>query len=576
MPDDTVLLERHFDTAFAAPDGIQKLRELILTLAIQGKLVPQDPKDQPASELLKEIEVEKQRLEKEGKLKQSKPLPEINLEEVPYELPDAWKWVRLGNCMLKITDGTHHSPPNGDAGDFLYISAKNIKEEGILLKNATYITKKIHDEIYSRCDPEFGNILYIKDGATTGIATINNLKEPFSMLSSVALLKQPTQIDNHYLLFTLRSPFFYSEMRAGMTGVAITRVTLKKMNDAIIPLPPLAEQRRIVVKIDRLMAHCDELEKLRAERNQKRITIHTAALDRLLNAKESNDFSTAWRFITQHFGELYSVEENVAELRKAILQLAVMGKLVPQDPTDEPASELLRAIAAKKQRLVKEKKLKIGQLTNDSKSTNANIAIPSSWSWVKGIDLFFITKLAGFEYTEHIILLDIGEVPVIRAQNVKPFKLNVDNLKYIDLNTSKLLERCSLTKAALLVTFIGAGIGDVALFDFQERWHLAPNVAKMEPFSGCENKVNLKYIAYFLNSSVGRNEIFKHLKSTAQPSISMGTIRDIDYPLPPLPEQHRIVTKIDQLMALCNHLDRQIDAATGKQSALLNAVMAQV
>jgi len=270
------------------------------------------------------------------------------------------------------------------------------------------------------------------------------------------------------------------------------------------------------------------------------------------------------------------VKENVAELRKAILQLAVMGKLVPQDPTDEPASELLRAIAAKKQRLVKEKKLKIGQLTNDSKSTNANIAIPSSWSWVKGIDLFFITKLAGFEYTEHIILLDIGEVPVIRAQNVKPFKLNVDNLKYIDLNTSKLLERCSLTKAALLVTFIGAGIGDVALFDFQERWHLAPNVAKMEPFSGCENKVNLKYIAYFLNSSVGRNEIFKHLKSTAQPSISMGTIRDIDYPLPPLPEQHRIVTKIDQLMALCNHLDQQIDAATGKQSALLNAVMAQV
>ena len=107
-----------------------------------------------------------------------------------------------------------------------------------------------------------------------------------------------------------------------------------------IPLPPLAEQHRIVAKIDRLMTRCDELEKLRAERNQKRITIHTAALNRLLTAKESNDFSTAWRFITQHFGELYSVKENVAELRKAILQLAVMGQLVAQDPNDEPAINL--------------------------------------------------------------------------------------------------------------------------------------------------------------------------------------------------------------------------------------------
>jgi len=171
-----------------------------------------------------------------------------------------WEWVRLGDAMVKITDGTHHSPPNNDTGDFLYISAKNIKEDGVLLSNATYVTEDVHNEIFSRCDPEYGNILYIKDGATTGIVTINNLKEPFSMLSSVALLKQPQQVDNRYLLFTLRSPFFYKEMRAGMTGVAITRVTLKKLHDAIVPLPPLPEQHRIVARIDQLMALCDTLE----------------------------------------------------------------------------------------------------------------------------------------------------------------------------------------------------------------------------------------------------------------------------------------------------------------------------
>jgi type I restriction enzyme S subunit len=162
--------------------------------------------------------------------------------------------------MLKITDGTHLSPPNADTGDFLYITARNIKNDGVLLNNATYVTKEIHEVIYSRCDPEFGNILYIKDGATTGVVTINNLREQFSMLSSVALLKQPTQVSNRFILFTLRSPFFYQEMRAGMSGVAITRITLNKLNDAVIPLPPTPEQHRIVAKIEQLMALCDRLE----------------------------------------------------------------------------------------------------------------------------------------------------------------------------------------------------------------------------------------------------------------------------------------------------------------------------
>jgi type I restriction enzyme S subunit len=206
------------------------------------------------------------------------------------------------------------------------------------------------------------------------------------------------------------------------------------------------------------------------------------------------------RLLEQQFDTAFAAPDGIQKLRELILTLAMQGKLVPQDPNDQPASELLKEIEAEKQQLIKEKKLKVGQLTNDSKEINKNIELPSSWMWVKGIDLFFITKLAGFEYTKYINLQDVGEVPVIRAQNVKPFELNTENLKYIDIKTSKLLERCALTKEALLVTFIGAGIGDVALFDFQTRWHLAPNVAKMEPFLGCEDKVNLKYITYFLNS----------------------------------------------------------------------------
>ena len=571
MPDDTVLLERHFDTAFAAPDGIQRLRELILTLAMQGKLVPQDPKDQPASELLKAVEAERQRLVKEEKIKQPKSLPEIKLEDLPYGLPQGWEWVRLGE-IGKTNIGLTYAPSDLSDTGTPVLRSNNIQNGKLDLT----ALKRVNKDIKKNVLVQQGDLLICARNGSKALvgktALITGLSEAMAFGAFMSIFRSRV---NRFLLYFINSPLF-RRMIDEVNTMTINQITQNNLRSTICPLPPIAEQHRIVAKIDRLMARCDELEKLRGDRNQKRITIHTAALDRLLTAKESNDFSTAWRFITQHFGELYSVKENVAELRKAILELAVMGKLVPQDPTDEPASELLRAIKAERQKLVKEKKLKIGQLTNDTKGINEDIEIPATWSWVKGVDLFFITKLAGFEYTKHINLLDVGEVPVIRAQNVKPLEINIDNLKYIDLKTSNFLERCALTKEALLVTFIGAGIGDVALFDFQERWHLAPNVAKMEPFIGCEDKVKLRYVAYFLNSPIGRNEIFKHLKSTAQPSISMGTIRDIDYPLPPLLEQQRIVAKVDQLMACCDELEKQIDAATSKRTELLNALMAQV
>jgi type I restriction enzyme S subunit len=259
LSDNWARLADHFDTLITTDYAVEQLKQTILQLAVMGKLVPQDPNDEPASELLKRIAVEKEQLIKDKKIKKQKPLPKISDEEKPFELSDGWEYARLGLALKKITDGTHHSPTNGESGDFLYISAKNIKNHGVQLSNATWVEAEVHEEIYSRCDPEFGDILYIKDGATTGIVTINNLKEPFSMLSSVALLKCTAQIFNEYLLLALRSPLFYEEMRAGMTGVAITRVTLKKLDNAFIPLPPLDEQKRIVEKVDELMTLCDKL-----------------------------------------------------------------------------------------------------------------------------------------------------------------------------------------------------------------------------------------------------------------------------------------------------------------------------
>ena len=273
----------------------------------------------------------------------------------------------------------------------------------------------------------------------------------------------------------------------------------------------------------------------------------------IINAREKK---TSFSFLST---ELTYQQNLLKKLRQSLLREAMQGKLVKQDKKDRTGKELLEKIKGVRDKLIKTKKLKAGKSTEQPVSFTDEYTIPENWTWCKSDDIFFVTKLAGFEYSEHIIKLkESGEIPVIRAQNVRPLEITKKNLLYIDKKTSLLLERCSLTKKCLLVTFIGAGIGDVATFEEKERWHLAPNVAKMEPFEGCEELINIKFINYFLMSGIGQREIFKHVKATAQPSLSMATIRDIDIPFPPIAEQTRIVKKLEEVMNLCDELKTTI------------------
>lgn len=235
------------------------MQKSLLQMAIQGKLVEQRPEEGTGEELYRQIQAEKQRLIKEGKIKKEKPLPDIAEDEVPFEIPESWKWVNLKEITTKITDGTHHSPPNFERGEYMYVTAKNIKDQGVICSNITYVSQNVHNEIYARCDPCLGDVLLIKDGATTGVVTVNNLNRPFSMLSSVALLKMPEKMCAWYLVYILRSDLFHKGLRSQMKGTGITRITLNQIEQLMIPLPTLAEQKRIVAKLEELLPLCERL-----------------------------------------------------------------------------------------------------------------------------------------------------------------------------------------------------------------------------------------------------------------------------------------------------------------------------
>ena len=578
------LLEKHFDLAFAAPDGIQRLRELILTLAMQGKLVPQDPKDQPASELLKAIEAEKQRLVKEGKIKQPKPLPEIKPDEVPYELPQGWVWVRLGNISQIIGGFAYKSGCFQTESTKQVLRLGNIRPDAIRLnENPVFI-----DDALGEATSEFcllkNDILITMTGTRSKRDYLYTVRVEENPMNGVLLyINQRVGairlfFDSRYVNLALKVETLKDVIFSSATGSANqANIGISNLREWMMPLPPLAEQRRIVAKIDQLMARCDELEKLRGDRNQKRITIHTAALDRLLTAKESSDFSTAWRFITQHFGELYSVKENVAELRKAILQLAVMGKLVPQDPKDEPASELLKAIEAEKQRLVKEGKIKQSKPLPEIKPQQVPYELPKGWNWVRLGDISQI--IGGFAYKSNLFKTE-GTRQVLRLGNIRPdlIRLN-ENPVFIDDSLGELTSELCLLKNDILITMTGTRSKHDYLYTVRVEenpmngvlLYLNQRVGAIRLFS------DARYMNLALKVEILKDAIFSSATGSAnQANIGINNLREWIVPLPPLTEQHRIIAKTDRIMALCDQLDEQIDAATSKQTTLLNAVMTQV
>jgi len=452
----------------------QKLRQRILDLAIRGKLVPQDPNDEPASVLLDRIRAEKERLIAEGKIKRPKAKKSTDKSHYqnftpPFEIPKSWQWVNITEVTSKITDGTHHSPENKPIGDFLYITAKNIKYDGIKKDSATYVNSNVHTEIYSRCNPEYGDILYIKDGATAGVVAINDLKVPFSLLSSVALIK-PLGILNRYLYYFLRSDFSNSSIKKSMKGVGITRITLRQIEEWNIPVPPYAEQERIVKILDNYFSMLSYLE---------------------------------WNIDT--------LQESIHNAKSKILDLAMQGKLVPQDPADEPAADMLRRINPE------------AKIITDNPHYPQ---LPDNW-----------------------VLTKLGDV--VKVINGKSQK-EVENPSgaYPIYGSGGVIGKADAYSCLSGSTIIGRkGTINNPQFIETNFWNV-DTAFGMKPYEA----VNDLYFYYFCKSF----DFTSLDKSSTLPSLTKTAIEGILMPTPPLGEQRRIILKIKEYDELFRNIFTQI------------------
>ena len=564
----------NFEVLANAPNGVQKLRELIFQLAVQGKLVPQDPYDEPAEVLIEKITAEKERLIKEGKIRKPKPLSSNDVIN-PYKLPLNWKWTRLFDIGLinprnKAKDGMAASfiPMTLISETYSIPLSSERRLWGEIKSAFTHFAEE--DVVLAKITPCFQN------GKS---AVMRNLLNGLGAGTTELHVFRPLldeSVNPYYVLLYLRSPQFLKEGIERMTGTAgQKRVPRDYFAGNPFPLPPFKEQNRIVAKVDQFMALCDELEARQQKKHEQRILLNNAALDKLLTAPTPEEFAQHWQRISDNFDLLYDAPESVGQLRQAILQLAVQGKLVAQDTGDEPASVLEEKIKAEKKRLIQQGKIK------KSKTPSINIEklpfpLPEGWIWVQlGTLCNLITKGSSPKW-QGVKYVEPGNgVLFITSENVRNYSVSLEKSKYVEEKFNEIEPRSILKKSDILMNIVGASIGRTAIYNRDEIANINQAVCLIRVI-GQENLLNLKYLLYFFNSPICISYMFDKQVDNARANLSMGNISKFLIPLPPFEEQKRIVAKVDQLMALCDELETGLVQAQTDGGKLMEAVVHHV
>lgn len=570
----TALLTDNLPLLAVAPNGIKKLRELILELAVRGKLVPQDRNDEPAGALLKRVAEEKSRLVAEGKIKKQKTLEEIATEESPFVLPAGWEWTRLGNVSAYIQRGK--GPAYVDQSDFRVVSQKCVRWTGLDLQPARFI----EPESLVKYEPirflRSGDILWNSTGTgTIGRACIvENCSEDEQLVAdSHVTVVRPTTISPVFLWRWIQSPSVQRELEGNASGTTNQiELNTSTVISHLTPIPPLAEQHRIVAKVDELMALCDRLEGQQADAESAHAQLAQALLGSLTQATDAEDFAASWQRLAEHFHTLFTTEPSIDALKQTLLQLAVMGKLVPQDPGDEPASELLKRITEEKARLVAEGKLKKQKPLAEITEAELPFGIPNNWAWSRIGELALNTEYGLSEKTsdlqDGVPVLKMGDIQsgqVLLGGQMKVSRAT-EGLPELYLEDEDLLY--NRTNSAELVGKTGLFLGNSGEFTF------ASYLIRIR----CLKSLFLPaYLNISMNTPVFRKtQINPHLKQQCGQANVNGTImKNMLVTVPPIAEQHRIVAKVDQLMALCDQLKTRLTQARQLNEQLATALVEQ-
>ena len=499
----------------------QDLKNSVLKLAIQGKLVEQNPNDEPASVLLEKIKAEKEKLIKDKKIKREKPLPEISEKEKSFEIPDSWQWVRLGelsdiysgNSINKIIKEKKYM---GIKEGYPYIATKDVDSNIKIIDYNNGVRIPYDEEKFKIAKSK--SILICAEGGSAG-KKIGLLNKDVCFGNKLINFNGFINEINKYIYYLFQSVEFYQQFVADMTGI-IGGISINKFKSLPIAVPPLEEQKRIVAKIEEVLEKIEEYDKAEKE---------------LSKLKKS-------------FPQ---------DMKKSILQYAIQGKLVEQNPEDEPAYVLLEKIKAEKEKLIREKKIKGEKQLPEISEGEKYFEIPQNWKWVRLNDICsYIQRGKSPKYSE------VKEIPVIAQKCVQWSGVDLSKAKFIEPETiKKYSDERILKQGDLLWNSTGLGtLGRINMFVENEKYKTIVADSHVTVIRAFKELVDYKYLFYWFSGPIVQGEVeSKSTGSTKQMELGTTTIKEYLVPLPPLEEQKRIVEKIEKLLNYVDKLQNRID-----------------
>jgi type I restriction enzyme, S subunit len=555
-----------FDRISDAPNAIPHLRQFILDLAVRGKLVEQDPMDEPASELLERVRAEKARLAKECKSKRQASAPQIGDEELPFPAPFGWCWERLATISRRIHYGFTASA-NRSLSDVRLLRITDIQNNLVDWSSVPGCEISLRETAQYRLHR--GDILIARTGGTIGKTFLVGEIPVVAVFASYLIRVQgSSEIYDRYLKLFLESPAYWTQLQDGARGAGQPNVNGQTLGRMIVTVPPIAEQHRIVAKVDELMALCDRLEAVQAERERRRDRLAVASLHRLNQPSDTGTtevFREHARFYLNYLPRLTARPDQIKQLRQTILNLAVRGQLVPQDRNDEPASVLLGWIQAEKLRLTKLSKAKDKDIIPTDKG-DLPFHLRPGWSWCQ-IDDIAVKVTDGEHATPK---REVSGYFLLSARNVKEDGIDLRDVDFVgEEEYRRIRMRCDPDKWDVVISCSGS-VGRVAIVDRDDAYVMVRSCALIKPMAA---RSLSPYLALALRSPCLQSQIVERSKATAQANLFIGAIRQLLIPLPPLGEQRRVVAKVDELMSVCDQLETELGTAQTESRRLLEAVL---